>query len=440
MKRLIKKKNSGQKLWSRAKNTIAGGNMLFSKRPDVYLPELWPCYFKSTKGCEVTDLDNKTYYDLSQMSVGTNTLGYSNKKVDDAVNKAIKKGNMSTLNAPEEVYLAEKLLKMHPWADKVRFARTGGEANSIAVRLARASTSKKNIAFCGYHGWHDWYLAANIKSNNLSGHLLNGLNVEGVPNNLKDTIYPFRYNDFESLEKLIVKKNIGIIKMEVVRNEMPKNNFLKKVRNIATKNNIILIFDECTTGFRQTFGGIHKIFKINPDIMILGKALGNGYAITSVLGKNRIMKNIKNTFISSTFWTERIGSVAALKTLEVMENTKSWKKITKIGNEIRKNWKRIAKKNNLEILIAGIPALSSFSFKSKHNNFYKTLITKEMLKKGFLASNSIYTSIAHNKKILKIYYQELDNVFKKIKEIENSNNIKKYLTIKESTKSFARLN
>ena len=440
MKRLIKKKNSGQKLWSRAKNTIAGGNMLFSKRPDVYLPELWPCYFKSTKGCEVTDLDNKTYYDLSQMSVGTNTLGYSNKKVDDAVNKAIKKGNMSTLNAPEEVYLAEKLLKMHPWADKVRFARTGGEANSIAVRLARASTSKKNIAFCGYHGWHDWYLAANIKSNNLSGHLLNGLNVEGVPNNLKDTIYPFRYNDFESLEKLIVKKNIGIIKMEVVRNEMPKNNFLKKVRNIATKNNIILIFDECTTGFTQTFGGIHKIFKINPDIMILGKALGNGYAITSVLGKNRIMKNIKNTFISSTFWTERIGSVAALKTLEVMENTKSWKKITKIGNEIRKNWKRIAKKNNLEILIAGIPALSSFSFKSKHNNFYKTLITKEMLKKGFLASNSIYTSIAHNKKILKIYYQELDNVFKKIKEIENSNNIKKYLTIKESTKSFARLN
>jgi len=440
MKHLIIKKNSGQKLWSRAKKTIAGGNMLFSKRPDIYLPELWPCYFKRTKGCEVTDLDNKTYYDLSQMSVGTNTLGYSNKKVDNAVNKAIKKGNMSTLNAPEEVYLAERLLKMHPWADKVRFARTGGEANSIAVRLARASTSKKNIAFCGYHGWHDWYLAANIKSNNLSTHLLSGLRVEGVPKNLKNTIYPFKYNDFESLEKLIKKKNIGIIKMEVVRNEMPKNNFLKKVRNIATKNNIILIFDECTTGFRQAFGGIHKIFKVNPDIMILGKALGNGYAITSVLGKNKIMKNIKNTFISSTFWTERIGSVAALKTLDVMESTKSWEKITKIGNEIRKNWKRIAKKNNLKILITGIPALSVFSFIGKNNNFYKTFITREMLKKGFLASNTIYTSVAHNKKILKKYYKELDIIFKKIKEIENSDSIKKYLKIKESTKSFARLN
>ena len=440
MKNLIIKKNSGQKLWSRAKKTIAGGNMLFSKRPDIYLPELWPCYFKKTKGCEVTDLDNKTYYDLSQMSVGTNTLGYSNKKVDNAVNKAIKKGNMSTLNAPEEVYLAEKLLKMHPWADKVRFARTGGEANSIAVRLARASTSKKNIAFCGYHGWHDWYLAANIKSNNLSTHLLSGLNVEGVPNNLKNTIYPFKYNDFESLEKLIEKKNIGIIKMEVVRNEMPKNNFLKKVRDIATKNNIILIFDECTTGFRQTYGGIHKMFKINPDMVILGKALGNGYAITAVLGKNKIMQNIKNTFISSTFWTERIGSVAALKTLEEMEKTRSWIKITKIGNEIRKNWKRIAKKNNLEIIISGIPALSSFMFKSKKNNHYKTFITQEMLKKGYLASNVIYTSVAHNKKILKKYYKELDTIFKKIKEFEEGLNINDYLKIKESTKSFSRLN
>jgi glutamate-1-semialdehyde 2,1-aminomutase len=236
---------------------------------------------------------------------------------------------MSTLNAPEEVYLAEKLLKMHPWADKVRFARTGGEANSIAVRLARASTSKKNIAFCGYHGWHDWYLAANIKSNNLSTHLLSGLNVEGVPNNLKNTIYPFKYNDFESLEKLIEKKIIGIIKMEVVRNEMPKNNFLKKVRDIATKNNIILIFDECTTGFRNVFGGIHLRYKVNPDLAMFGKALGNGHAITAVIGKKSIMKNANKTFISSTFWTERSGPVAALACLKEMERLRSWEKINK---------------------------------------------------------------------------------------------------------------
>ena len=196
----------GQLLWSKAKKIISGGNMLFSKRPDAYLPELWPAYFKKTNGCKVTDIDNNEYYDVSNMSVGTNTLGYSNKEVDKVVKKIINSGNMSTLNAPEEVYLAEKLLKMHKWADQVRFARTGGEANSIAIRLARASTTKKNIAFCGYHGWHDWYLAANIKSNNLSKHLLNGLNVEGVPKILKKTIFPFMYNDFKTLEKIVKKK------------------------------------------------------------------------------------------------------------------------------------------------------------------------------------------------------------------------------------------
>ena len=158
--------NKGQSLWSLSKRYIAGGNMLFSKRPDYFLPEKWPSYFKQTSGCKVRDLDNKVYYDLCHMSVGTNTLGYSNKYVDREVRKIVKQGNISTLNCPEEVILAKKLINLHPWADKVRFARTGGEANAIAIRLARASTKKNNIAFCGYHGWHDWYLAANLKSKN----------------------------------------------------------------------------------------------------------------------------------------------------------------------------------------------------------------------------------------------------------------------------------
>ena len=246
----------------------------------------------------------------------------------------------------------------------MRFARSGGEANAIAIRLARASTKKKNIAFCGYHGWHDWYLAANIKSKkNLSEHLLKGLDVAGVPNILKKTIYPFRYNDFETLKKIVEEKKVGIIKMEVIRYDMPKNNFLKKVRALADKNNIILIFDECTTGFRQTYGGIHKMYGVNPDLLVLGKALGNGYAITTVLGKNKIMGNIKNTFISSTFWTERIGPTAALKTLEIMKKEKSWIKITKIGQKIMKKWKLLAKKHDLRIKVRGIPAFCSFIFK-----------------------------------------------------------------------------
>jgi len=437
----VNKITKGQKLWLEAKKIIAGGNMLFSKRPDCFLPEKWPSYFKSTNGCKVKDLDDNTYYDLCQMSVGTNSLGYSHPEVDREVAKVVKNGNMSTLNCPEEVLLAKKLLSLHPWAGKVRFARTGGEANALAVRLARASTPKKNIAFCGYHGWHDWYLAANLKSkNNLTQHLIKGLNVDGVPSNLKKTIFPFMYNEFDQLKKIVKDQNIGIIKMEVIRSDNPKNNFLKKIRKLADQNKIILIFDECTTGFRETLGGLHKKYKVNPDLLVLGKAMGNGYAITSVLGKDKIMNNIKNTFVSSTFWTERIGPVAALKTIEIMEKKKSWKIITSRGKYIINNWKKIAKKNNLKIIIKGIPALCSFYFESKNNNAYKTYITQEMLKYGFLATNVVYLSTAHSKLIIDKYLKKMNIIFKEIREFEDGKDVYSYLETQLATESFSRLN
>ena len=242
------------------------------------------------------------------MGVGTNLLGYANSKIDNQVIKSIRNSNMSTLNSKYEIYLAEKLIEIHDWADMARFARTGGEANSIAIRLARAFTKKDNIAVCGYHGWHDWYLSSNLTNKkNLETHLLPNLAINGVPKKLKGTVYPFKYNDFNYLKKIVKDKNIGVIKMEVVRNIMPKNNFLLKVRKLASKNNIVLIFDECTTGFRGTYGGLHKVFGINPDIAIFGKALGNGYAINAIIGKKEIMEMAHKSFISSTFWTEKIG-------------------------------------------------------------------------------------------------------------------------------------
>ena len=329
--------NSGQKLWRRAKKIIPGGNMLLSKRPDYFLPDKWPTYYKKTKDCSVWDLDGNKFLDMSLMGVGTNILGYNNYKVDDAVKKCLQEGNLSTLNSPEEVYLAEKLLSMHGWADMAKFTRTGGEANAVAIRIARSSTKNDKVAVCGYHGWHDWYLATNlISKDRLNSHLIEGLPPVGVPKSLTGSVFSFKYNDFDELEKLIKKQNIGIIKMEVVRNVQPKNNFLNKIRDICNKKKIILIFDECTTGFRQSFGGIHKNYNVEPDMAIFGKALGNGYAINAILGKEKIMKNVDKTFISSTFWTEKIGYVAALKTLEEMERTKSWKIITEKGKQIRK--------------------------------------------------------------------------------------------------------
>jgi glutamate-1-semialdehyde 2,1-aminomutase len=435
--------NTGQKLYKRAKRVIPGGNMLLSKRPEMFLPEKWPSYFSKSKGCKVWDLDGKEYIDMSIMGIGTNILGYGHPEVDEAVMKTVKDGNMSTFNCPEEVYLAEKLVELHPWADMVRFARAGGEINSIAIRIARASTGRDKIAICGYHGWHDWYLSTNLNSNkNLDGHLLPGLQPNGVPRGLTGTTLPFNYNDIEQLEQLIKdnKGEIAAIKMEVSRNEGPKDNYLQKVRNLATENNIILIFDECTSGFREAFGGLHKKYGVEPDLAIFAKALGNGYAISACIGRQKFMQAAQQTFISSTFWTERVGPTAALKTLEVMEREKSWDTITKIGTGISNQWQSLADKHKLSISTWGLPALSGYKFNSNNALAYKTLITQEMLKKGYLAANSVYACIEHKQAIVDRYFTELDPIFAIIKQCEDGLDVGTLLEGPLCHSGFKRLN
>lgn len=435
------KMNQGPKLWKRAKNLIPGGNMLLSKRPEMFLPDLWPSYFSKAKGCTVWDLDGRAYTDMSIMGIGTNTLGYGHPEVDAAVSDVIQSGNMSTFNAPEEVYLAEKLIELHPWADMARFARSGGEANAIAIRIARAASGKDKVAVCGYHGWHDWYLSANLGDDeNLAGHLLPGLEPNGVPGNLKGTVYPFNYNDFEGLLTLVNKHDIGVIKMEVVRNMGPENNFLHKVRELATQKGIVLIFDECTSGFRETFGGLHKKYGVEPDMAMFGKALGNGYAVTATIGRREVMQAAQTSFISSTFWTERIGSAAALKTLEVMEREKSWETITKTGLNIRERWQTLADKYELEITHWGLPALTGFSFTSDNALKYKTLITQEMLAKGYLAGNSVYVCTEHTESIVQEFFEQLDSVFGLIKECEEGRSVDDLLKGPVCHSGFKRLN
>ena len=432
---------TGQKLWKRAKKIIPGGNMLLSKRAEMFLPDHWPAYFSKAKGFKVWDLDGNEFTDMSIMGIGTNILGYGHPEVDEAVRKVIDQGNMSTFNCPEEVYLAERLVDLHPWAELVRFARTGGEANAISIRIARAATGKDKVAFCGYHGWHDWYLSANLgDESNLDGHLLPGLEPKGVPKNLKGTMLPFNYNKIEELESLVAKHDIGVIKMEVSRNVEPVDGFLEGVRKIATDNNIVLIFDECTSGFRETFGGLHKKYGVKPDMAVFGKALGNGYAITAVIGKREVMEATQSTFISSTFWTERIGPVAGLKTLKIMEREKSWEKITESGKYIGSRWKKLAGKYDLPIEISGIPALIIFSIPVDNWLKYKTLITQEMLKKNYLASNSVYVCTEHTSAVIDEYFEFIEPVFGKISECESGRNIDGLLDGPVCHSGFKRLN
>lgn len=433
--------NNGQKLWKRAKRVIPGGNMLLSKRPEMFLPEQWPAYFSKAKGCKVWDLDGNEYIDMCIMGIGTNTLGYGHPDVDAAVMQTIAAGNMSTLNCPEEVLLAEKLIELHPWADMVRLARSGGEANAIAIRIARAAAGRDKVAICGYHGWHDWYLSANLADDKgLDGHLLPGLAPNGVPRNLAGTVFPFTYNNFQELEALVAAQDIGVIVMEVVRNMEPEDGFLHKVRKLATDKNIVLIFDECTSGFRETFGGLHKKYGVTPDMAMFGKALGNGYAITATIGRREVMEAGQSTFISSTFWTERIGPTAALKTLEVMERLNSWTTITAIGHQVRQSWQELADKHGLAISHWGLPALTGYTFVSQNALAYKTLVTQEMLEKGYLAGNSVYACIDHTPDVLAGYFAALDPVFALIKECEQGRPVDELLKGPICHSGFRRLN
>ena len=432
---------SGQTLWQRAKHVIPGGNMLLSKRAEMYLPEQWPAYFSKAEGCRVWDLDGREYIDMSIMGIGTNTLGYGHKEVDEAVLRTVRNGNMSTLNCPEEVYLAERLIALHPWAQMVRFARSGGEANAIAIRIARAASGRDKVAICGYHGWHDWYLSANLADDNgLDGHLLPGLEPKGVPRNLKGTVFPFNYNCLDELEALIQNHAIGVIKMEVSRNDGPAPGFLEHVRELANQQGIVLIFDECTSGFRETLGGLHKKYGVEPDMAMFGKAMGNGYAITATIGRREVMEAAQSTFISSTFWTERIGPTAALKTLEVMEREKSWEQITQTGLEIRQRWQQLGQKYGIRFSHWGLPALTGFTIQSENALAYKTLITQEMLGKGFLAANSVYVCTEHTPLILEAYFEALDPIFQMIAECEDGRDVLALLKGPVCHASFKRLN
>lgn len=432
---------AGQKLWKRAKQFIPGGNMLLSKRAEMFLPDYWPAYFSKAKGCKVWDLDGNEYIDMSIMGIGTNILGYGHPEVDAAVQQTVTAGNMSTFNCPEEVYLAEKLVELHPWADMARLARSGGEANALAIRIARAASGKDKVAICGYHGWHDWYLSANLGDDaGLDGHLLPGLQPNGVPRGLKGTVFPFNYNNFAELEALVSAQDIGVIKMEVVRNMGPEDNFLHRVRKLATERGIVLIFDECTSGFRETFGGLHKKYGVEPDMAMFGKALGNGYGITATIGKREVMEAAQTTFISSTFWTERIGPTAALKTLEVMGRIKSWETITQAGLSIRQGWQNLADKHGLSISHWGLAALTGFTINSDNALAYKTLITQEMLSKGYLAGNCVYVCIDHTPEVVAGFFEALDPIFAVIKQCEEGRDVMSLLKGPVCHGGFKRLN
>jgi len=421
---------NSQELYAKAKGLIPGGTQLFSKRPELHLPGRWPAYYTRAEGCRVWDLDGNEFVDTSYMGIGACVLGYADPDVNAAVKKAIDDGSLTTLNCPEEVKLAETLCEIHPWADMARFARCGGEAISIAVRIARASTGKEIVLFCGYHGWHDWYLAANLADDSsLDGHLLAGLAPTGVVRGLAGTAMPFAYNDLGAFEALMDahKGKIAAVVMEPIRNTPPDDGFLETIRERTREADIVLIFDEVTAAWRANIGGAHLTFSIEPDMAVFGKAISNGFPMAAVIGTSAVLDAAQDAFISSTYWTERIGPAAAIATIDKLRRENVPEHLLRIGKAVQDGWSSAAETTGAGIHVSGTYPLGHFEFEHDKPLVLKTLFTQWMLDEGFLATTAFYASYAHTDEHVAAYLSAVERTFAKIAGAVASGDPEKHL-------------
>lgn len=435
-------KSSGQQLYLRGKRRIPGGTQLLSKRPEMFLPDQWPAYFSRAKGVDVWDLDGGHYLDMSYNGIGACVLGAADPDVDAAARDAIERGVMSTLNAPEEVELADLLCELHPWAEMARYTRSGGEAMALAVRVARAHTRRDRVAFCGYHGWHDWYLSANLAADNaLDGHLIPGLDPAGVPRGLLGTALPFRYNRIEELEAIVAanRGQVGAIVMEPLRDRHPDAGFLEAVRDIATSSGAVLIFDEITAGFRLNTGGAHLLLGVMPDIAVFAKGIGNGYPIAAVIGRRDVMESAQSTFISSTNWTERLGPAAALATIRKHRDCDVGAHLIRVGARVQNAWRAAAAEHGLAVHVSGIEPLGHLTFEGGDAQALRTLFTQLMLGRGFLATGAFYATYAHTDAHVDAYAAAVRETFAEVAAAIRTGTIMSSLAGPVAHTGFARL-
>ena len=429
-------------LQEKAAKIIPGMTQLLSKRPDMFSRGVWPTYFKKAKGSRVIDLDDNEYIDCSIGGIGATVLGYADDEVNAKVKHVIDEGSASTLNPPEEVALAEKLIELHPWAEMARFARSGGEAMSIAVRIARTYSGKGTVLFCGYHGWTDWYLAANLAREGALDQLwIAGLSPNGLPKGLAGTALPFLFNDIKSFEKAVNEAgdDLAAIVLEPQRNYTANQDFMDIIHKTASENDIPLVVDEITAAFRICNGGAHLVLGWQPDIAVFAKSLGNGYPISAIIGKGKVMSAAQDAFITSTNWTERIGPAAALAMIEKFIRCDASRHMVEIAERVKNGWEKLAAEHGLRMHVGGIVPLLHFSFEND-NNVNKAFFVQEMLKRGFLASNAFYAMYAHSHEDIDKYLAACDEVFGMLAGLIAENKVAENLIGKPATTGFARIN
>ncbi len=431
-----------QALYRHARQRIPGGTQLLSKRPEMFAPQQWPAYCRQARGCEVWDLDGNRYLDFAMAGIGSTLLGFADPDVTEAVCDRVRRGSQCTLNYPEEVALADRLCDMHPWAQQARFARTGGEVAAVAVRIARATTDRSKVAICGYHGWADWYLAANLgPDDSLRGHLLPGLEPLGVPRELRGSTATFRYNDREGFDRMLAEHGgqLACIVMEPCRHDPPAEGFLQHVRDEARRVGAMLIFDEITIAFRLCFGGAHLHFGVQPDMAIFAKALGNGHPIAAVIGTAEAMAGAQGSFISSTYWTEGVGPAAALATLDKMQSADAPAHVQRIGGAIRRTLQGQADRAGVPLSTHGFDSLFAVAFDHDDPLALRTLYTQEMLRRGYLAGGGVYPTLAHTDELLEPFADALAETFALLAEAIRRGDIRERLAGPVAHGGFQRL-
>ena len=430
--------------YKEAEQFIAGPTMLLSKKPSLYAPDCWPAYYRRAWGSQIEDLDGNVFVDFMG-DVGATLLGRSDPDVNAAVHQAVDSGNFCMQNFPRDIELAKTLTEIIPSAEQVRFVRGGGEADMVAIRIARGYTGKDLIAFCGYHGWHDWYLAANLgDSTRLDGHLLPGLLPMGVPKQLGGTALPFEYNNIDSLKELLESKpgQFAVIIMETTRYNHPADSFLQGIRKLADRHDAVLIFDEVVTGFRMALGGAQEYFGVTPDMSTFAKTISNGYPMGAVVGRRKIMKTIEKQFISSTYWTDAIGTAAAIATIKKIRQTGAVDYVWKIGKELMKGLEDALRSSGLDGRVKGWPSFFKLTFNHENPDTVRaisTMYTRCQLARGFLCSGIHYMMTTHTTEQVQDYLTVAKQSMREIKSALDNGTLMQEIDNNPSRPLFRRL-